>query len=258
MKRSSRELKRIARDTLNNRYSIPMGAFVTASFIPAVIEIPFSLSLGNYPATPQIVMVLIAEYLILLISQVLNAGVILVHQNMTRNLPYKLTTMFDPFRRGTERYFLAAFLLSLLSIVCCLPLIAGCIFLYFAETVDATIILVLVLCGILSALLMLLLILNYNFVFFFLLDYPEMKVTASFKESRLLMRKNRGRLFYLLCSFLGWGLLTLLSFGIASLWIMPYMNQTILTFYLDCTGELDRIPVRDYNTAPSSSSNSTF
>ena len=235
-----------------------MGAFVTASFIPAVIGIPFSLSLGDYPTTPQIVIMLLAVYLILLISQVLNAGVILVHQNMTRNLPYKLTTMFDPFRRGTERYFLAAFLLSLLSIVCCLPLIGGCIFFYFAETAESTMIFVPILCGILSVLLMLFLILNYNFVFFFLLDYPEMKVTASFKESRLLMKKNKCRLFYLLCSFLGWGFVILLSFEIASLWIIPYMNQTILTFYLDCTGELDRIPVRDYNTAPSSSSNSTF
>ena len=29
--------------------------------------------------------------------------------------------------------------------------------------------------------------------------------------------------------------------------ISPYMTQTLLTFYLDGTGELDQIPVRDYD-----------
>ena len=40
MSRSSSELKRISRDILNNRYSVPMAAFLTASLIPTLIEIP--------------------------------------------------------------------------------------------------------------------------------------------------------------------------------------------------------------------------
>lgn len=34
MKRKASELARIARDMLNRRYTIPMGAFVTASLSP--------------------------------------------------------------------------------------------------------------------------------------------------------------------------------------------------------------------------------
>lgn len=52
MSRSSSELKRISRDILNNRYSVPMVAFLTASLIPTLIEIPFSMTLGDYPGTP--------------------------------------------------------------------------------------------------------------------------------------------------------------------------------------------------------------
>ena len=68
-----------------------------------------------------------------------------------------------------------------------------------------------------------------------------MKVTNAFRESRLLMKKKKGRFLYLALSFLGWYLLILLSFGVASLWIIPYQNQTFVQFYLDATGEPDRI-----------------
>ena len=64
---------------------------------------------------------------------------------------------------------------------------------------------------------------------------------------RKFMRGRRRKLLYILFSFLGWGALAICSFGIAALWISPYMTQTLLTFYLDGTGELDQIPVRDYD-----------
>ena len=85
MKRSSKEIKRISRDILNDRYSVPMGAFVAASFIPMAIEIPFSMSMGNTPTDSQLIITLIAEFLITLVSFVLGCGVSLLHLNMTRS-----------------------------------------------------------------------------------------------------------------------------------------------------------------------------
>lgn len=60
------------------------------------------------------------------------------------------------------------------------------------------------------------------------------------------MHGNRLRLLYILLSFIGYGLLVLCSFGIASLWVVPYQAETLVIFYLDCTDELNRIPVRSY------------
>lgn len=247
MKRPSKELKRIARDILNHRYSVPMGAFVTASLIAAVIEIPFSLSPQTEPATMQLVISLLAEYLILLIVLVLSAGVSKIHLNMTRNLPFRIQDIFSPFREGTERFFCAAFVMSLLIFLCCIPVIAGSLYFYYSGVFTLS---VLILAGsiLTSAVLCIFLALVYPFVSFLLLDYPQMKVAAAFKESRLMMLKNKGRLLYLLLSFLGWALLILCSLGIAALWVCPYMNQTMTIFYLDCTGELDRIPARDYHS----------
>lgn len=246
MTRTSKELKRIARDLLNNRYSTLIGAFVTAGLIPAVIEIPFSLTTGDTPSTMQYIVLLLAEYLIMLIGQVLSTGVVLVHLNMTRNKEYKVSQIFQPLKNGAERYFGAAFLLSILSILCCLPLILGGIYYYYAKT-DVLSVFILAGTAILTIILALRLILNYNFVSFLLLDYPQMKVLSAFKECRLMMRKNKGRLLYIMFSFCGWGFLILCSLGIAALWVSPYMTQTLVIFYLDCTKELDQIPVRDYS-----------
>lgn len=257
MKRSSKELKRISRDLLNDRYGVPMGAFVLANVIVVAVGIPFSMSMGETPTPLQLVIALLAQYLITLISFVLNAGVIRVHLNMTRAREFKITQIFAPFKEQAERFFGAAFLISLLSIACCLPCIAGGIFFYLSDmSLISTI--VFIITALVSFAIGLYICITYNFVSFFLLDCSQMRVIAAFKESRHLMHGNRWRFFYILLSFIGWELLIACSLGIASLWVNPYMNQTYVCFYLDCTGELDQIPVRSYSSEPNQFHNSIF
>jgi hypothetical protein len=100
--------------------------------------------------------------------------------------------------------------------------------------------------GILSLILSCYFMLTYHFIGYITLDHPELKCLEVFKECRLLMHGNRLRLLYILLSFIGYGLLVLCSFGIASLWVVPYQTETLVIFYLDCTDELNRIPVRSY------------
>ena len=130
MSRSSSELKRISRDILNNRYSVPMAAFLTASLIPTLIEIPFSMTLGDYPGTPQLIISTIADILILLIAQMLDTGVMLVHMNMTRGQTYRIRDVFTPFRNGAERFFLAAVLFDVFLVIAGIPAIAGVLYFY--------------------------------------------------------------------------------------------------------------------------------
>lgn len=257
MKRTSRELKRIARDLLNNRYTVPMGAFVAACLIPTLIEIPFSMSLGDYPATSQLIITWVADFLILLIAQVLSTGSSLVHLNMTRGKTYGISQIFAPFKSGAERYFGAALLFFSLTLLTLAPAAGGGIYFYRTKLSGLSAA-VLALSVLLSLLFFIMLLLYYRLAFLFLLDYPQMKVTAAFKESRHLMKGNKKRLFRILCSFLGWGALILFSFGIAALWVSPYMTQTLIIFYLDCTGELDRIPVRDYGKETGAFPNTIF
>lgn len=257
MARSSKELKRISRDILNNRYSVPMGAFLTASLIPAVIELPFSMSLGDYPSTTQLIIAGLAEFLIMLIAQVLTIGSQQVHLNMTRGKVYRIRDIFFPFRFGADRFFGSVLLYTLLMVFACIPAILGTASFYLTEISAFSIVLLTAGCAI-SVILTVALMLMYQFPFLFLLDYPQMKVRDAFKESRLLMKGKKKRLLYILFSFLGWDALVVCSFGIAGLWVSPYMTQTLITFYLDCTGELDRIPVRDYRNESKPLYNSIF
>lgn len=257
MARSSKELKRISRDILNNRYSVPMGAFLTASIIPAVIEIPFSMSLGDYPSTSQLIIVGLAEFLIMLIGQVLTIGSQLVHLNMTRGRTYRIRDIFSPFKSGAERFFGSVFLFDLLMLIACIPAICGTVSFYFMDITAVSVTLLTAGC-VISVILSAAFTLMYQLSFVFLLDYPQMKVRDAFKESRLLMKGRKKRLLYIFFSFLGWDALIVCSFGIASLWVTPYMTQTMITFYLDCTGELDRLPVRDYTKDSDPVFNSIF
>lgn len=247
MKRSSKELKRIARDILNNRYRVPMGAFMAVAIITTVIEMPFSLPIDSFPTVPQIVITLCAEFLILLVRQVLDAGIVIVHLNMTRGRQFGIGNILLPFRSRTEQFFLAALLLSLLFLVCCSPFAACAVYCYISAE-SAKLLPALLLTGFLSAVLAALLFLHYGFTMFFLVDDPQKRAVDALRSSRLMMKKNKLRFLYILLSFLGWGFLVLISFGIAALWVKPYRNQTIASFYLDCTGELDSIPVRDYRS----------
>lgn len=246
MKRSSKELKRLARDFLNNRYNVPMGAFVTASIITAVLEIPFSLSPDSFPSAPQLIISLLANYLIILIGTVLDVGIVGIHLNLTRGKEFKLSQIFAPFRQDTERYFLFAFLFCLCELLSSLPLIGGAVFFYFNDDFSVTVP-ILIVGGILSAVLEFLVTLHYGLVDVLLIDHPELPVLSLFRESRILMKANKGRLFFILLSLIPWLIPKLCSFGISSLWVRPYITQILVIFYMDCTGELNQLPARDYS-----------
>ena len=72
---------------------------------------------------------------------------------------------------------------------------------------------------------------RYRLATYFLLDEPNMGVLASIRESKQTMRSRKWQLFIMDLSFLGWGLLSLITFGIVGLWAEPYMWVTEANFY---------------------------
>ena len=79
---------------------------------------------------------------------------------------------------------------------------------------------------------------------FLLVDHPEMGAAESIDESRRLMDGNKWRLFVLCLSFLGWGLLCILTLGILSFWLVPYMHTTLGAFYRSVVAEKGPPPPR--------------
>lgn len=71
----------------------------------------------------------------------------------------------------------------------------------------------------------------YSLSFVILADKPELTAKEAVEESRKLMTGNRGKLFVLQLSFFGWALLSVLSFGIGLLWLLPYIQFATFAFY---------------------------
>lgn len=73
---------------------------------------------------------------------------------------------------------------------------------------------------------------RYSLAFYFLLDHPaDMGVLECIRQSKRAMKGRRWSLFVLQLSFLGWGLLSLLTLGILGLWVSPYMAASQANFY---------------------------
>ena len=62
-------------------------------------------------------------------------------------------------------------------------------------------------------------------------EFPHVPVTQALDISKKITRGHKGDLFVLYVSFLGWNLLCVLTFGIASLWVIPYQTMTCVNAY---------------------------
>lgn len=64
---------------------------------------------------------------------------------------------------------------------------------------------------------------------------PNEKISSldCITESKNLMKGHKWRLFVLDLSFIGWGILSVLSLGIGLIWLLPYVNATKVAFYED-------------------------
>ena len=73
---------------------------------------------------------------------------------------------------------------------------------------------------------------SYSQCFYLMAEDPELSITECMKNSRQLMDGHKGELFLLHLSFIGWGILALLTAGIGGLWLSPYMKVTETYYYL--------------------------
>ncbi|MGN1234626.1 MAG: DUF975 family protein [Christensenellaceae bacterium] len=68
---------------------------------------------------------------------------------------------------------------------------------------------------------------------YILADHPGMSQDEARRRSMEMMKGNKWRLFCLYFSFIGWWLLCALTFGLLTLWVVPYVNMATAAFYED-------------------------
>lgn len=77
---------------------------------------------------------------------------------------------------------------------------------------------------------------NLSLCYYIAADYPDLALTDILRNSCILMKGNKWRLFCLHISFIGWILLTIVTFGIGEVVLMPYMNAATAAFYSEISG----------------------
>ncbi len=69
------------------------------------------------------------------------------------------------------------------------------------------------------------------FAFQIMCENPNLKPTEALKLSKKMVKGNRGELFALDLSFIGWSFLCCITFGIASIYVIPYYFTTQALYY---------------------------
>lgn len=74
---------------------------------------------------------------------------------------------------------------------------------------------------------------SYSMAEYLMVRNRNLTAMEALSESRRLMKGNKMRLFGLKLSFIGWILLTIVTLGIAAVYVVPYMNSAVVEFYND-------------------------
>ena len=74
---------------------------------------------------------------------------------------------------------------------------------------------------------------QYSMVNYIIAENPGIKASEALKMSKEMMRGNKFRFFCLSLSFFGWAIVVVLTLGIASIWVAPYMQAAYAAFYKD-------------------------
>lgn len=77
---------------------------------------------------------------------------------------------------------------------------------------------------------------SYAMTEYILAENPELTPDEAIQASKSMMMGNRWRLFCLQFSFIGWDILATLAFGIGHLWLTPYKQAAYAAFYREVSG----------------------
>lgn len=72
---------------------------------------------------------------------------------------------------------------------------------------------------------------SYAMAHYIKIDHPEYTANQCITASRVMMNGYKWKFFCLQLSFLGWDILTILTFGIIGYWVVPYKQAAYAEFY---------------------------
>lgn len=71
----------------------------------------------------------------------------------------------------------------------------------------------------------------YSMTYFVIAENPSISVTKALTISKLITKGYKANIFFMGLSFIGWNILSIFTFGILQLWLIPYESLTLLNAY---------------------------
>ena len=246
------DFKKWAREVLRGRWGTAVAVCLVASilsggvdlisgFFNTDVEQPLGmLELASNGAWPVLVTTTVASILVaLVIGGALALGQTHYFTNLAAHRPSKFSNLFARFKiwyKGIWMNLVVAFFVSLWSLLGALPAGLLCGWWVMDHTPEGTGMILMVVFVMLASFPGWIAAYRYAMTPYILAEFPDISVMDALRESKRLMAGNKGRLFSLHLSFFGWILLVTFTFGIASIWLTPYMCTADAAFYLDVTG----------------------
>jgi uncharacterized membrane protein len=147
--------------------------------------------------------------LTLIITGPFTLGIYNIFLKIWREEDFKIEEMFSGFKdfgRALGTYLLMTLYILLWSILLIVP-------------------------GIIAAI-------SYSMTFFILAEKPYLKPAEALRLSKKMMYGHKTQYFMLMLSFIGWCLLSILTFGIGFLFLYSYMTMASTIFYQQIKGEV--------------------
>jgi uncharacterized membrane protein len=72
---------------------------------------------------------------------------------------------------------------------------------------------------------------RYSQAAFLMMDDPDLSPLDAIRQSKELMRGHKWEYFVFQLSFIGWYFLCGITFGIAMIWVMPYLTVAEINYY---------------------------
>ena len=192
-------------------YAIDNVLYSLISWTLILILIIFLIITGPFNYMYLILLILssiVVTIIPIIIAGPFTLGINAIFLKIWRKEDFKIEEMFNGFKdfgRSLGTYLLMTLYILLWSILLIVP-------------------------GIIAAI-------SYSMTFFILAENPNIKAADALRLSKQMMYGHKTQYFMLMLSFIGWFLLSILTFGIGLLFLYSYITMASTIFYQQIKGE---------------------
>lgn len=248
MKKTRRVLKIYAKEALREKYGTAILGMV-AVFGSNIASSMVTGKLFTGIDWISIISSVVFQFILTLIIGIFSAGLSYMYLNMARGREFSMGDLLYFFKNHPDRVIVAGFVMAVIEQIAFIPyyIVSFKYQLSLEATPDELLawmsvnMAVMLLCIVLNEVLVLPFVLAY----YLLADNLEMGGMEALKASMRMMKGNKGRYFVMQLSFVPLLFVSVFTFYIAWLWIIPYMEMTCVMFYRDLCGELDERTMQD-------------